>query len=154
MKVAICSRAELTKLLQQKIPEETAIICFCDSLDGTENLPIPAGHDETMVFRIVLDDIDIEELAESGLSEDTFFPEAEELAQFIYRAHDKKLNLICQCEYGQSRSAACGAAILEHFCKDGISIFRDYRYTPNKLIFNKVYEALRKVAEVDKGTYE
>lgn len=146
MKVAIYSRPELKRLLKEKIPAETAIISFCDSCDETENSPIPADYDETAVFRIVLDDIDIEELEELGLSEDTFFPEAEELAQFIYRAHGKKMNLICQCEYGQSRSAACGAAILEHFCKSGISIFRDYRYTPNKLIFNKVYEALRKIA--------
>lgn len=28
--------------------------------------------------------------------------------------------------------------------KRGIDIFRDYRYYPNQLVFNKIYEALQK----------
>lgn len=36
------------------------------------------------------------------------------------------------------------AAILEYFEKRGIDIFRDYRYYPNQLVFNKIYEALQK----------
>ncbi|NLB62365.1 MAG: hypothetical protein GX802_08150 [Clostridiales bacterium] len=52
--------------------------------------------------------------------------------------------MICQCEYGQSRSAACAAAILEHFNNNGISVFADYRYYPNQLIFNKMLEALNR----------
>ena len=56
----------------------------------------------------------------------------------LYDAYEKGLDIICQCEYGQSRSAGCAAAILEHFQGNGITIFRDYKYYPNKLIFNKV----------------
>ena len=52
------------------------------------------------------------------------------------------MNIICQCEHGQSRSAACAAAIKEHFEKSGIDIFADYRYYPNQLIFNKLRDAL------------
>ena len=54
------------------------------------------------------------------------------------------MDLICQCEYGQSRSAACAAAILEFYDKNGISIFADYRYYPNQLVYNKVKDALEK----------
>ena len=52
------------------------------------------------------------------------------------------MDIICQCEYGQSRSAACAAAIKEHFEKSGIEVFADYRYYPNQLIFNKLRDAL------------
>lgn len=145
MKVEICAGRELDLLLRRQVPEATAIIFFCDTAEENESIPLPAGYEETAVFRIALDDLDIEELEEFGFSVDTFFPEAEELARFIYRVYEKKQNIICRCIYGQSRSAACAAAILEHFYGNGISIFRDYRYVPNKLIFNKVYEALQKI---------
>lgn len=38
-------------------------------------------------------------------------------------------------EYGQGRSAT---AILEAVSREGITIFSDYRYYPNKLIYNKL----------------
>ena len=44
-------------------------------------------------------------------------------------------------EYGQSRSAACAAAIREHFM-GGIEIFANYRYYPNQLVYNKLKAAL------------
>ena len=52
------------------------------------------------------------------------------------------MDIICQCEHGQSRSAACAAAIKEHFEKSGIEVFADYRYYPNQMIFNKLRDAL------------
>ena len=74
---------------------------------------------------------------------DTYFPEADSLAAFIQKAHDDGFDIICQCEYGQSRSAACAAAIIEYYEKNGISVFADYRYYPNQLIFNKLLDALK-----------
>ena len=68
----------------------------------------------------------------------------DELAQFIKIAVQAGYRIICQCEYGQSRSAACAAAILQHFEKNGISIFADYRYYPNQLVYNKIFEALER----------
>ena len=73
---------------------------------------------------------------------DTYLPEADRLADFIRKAHNDGLDILCQCEYGQSRSAACAAAILEHYCKNGISVFADYRYYPNQLVYNKIKNAL------------
>lgn len=147
MEVTIVSGKGLEQLILTGVPKKTAIICFCDTTEEKENIRLPAGYEETAVFRIILDDLDIEELEEFGFSVDTFFPEAEELARFIYRSYETKQNILCRCMYGESRSAACAAAILEHFYGKGISIFRDYRYVPNKLVFNKVYEALQKVKE-------
>ena len=94
------------------------------------------------LFRIGVHDIDIEILEDYGLTFDTYLPEANELAKFIIASVYDGLDIICQCEYGQSRSAACAAAIKEFFEHSGISVFADYRYYPNQLIFNKVLKAL------------
>lgn len=55
---------------------------------------------------------------------------------------DKAETIICQCEYGQSRSAAIAAALSEFFWKSGIDIFADDRYFPNKLVFRLTLQAL------------
>ena len=95
------------------------------------------------MFSVGVHDIDLEVLPEYGLTFETYLPEAKHLAFFIKTAVKNHSDIICQCEYGQSRSAACAAAIREYFFKDGISVFADYRYYPNQLIFNKVLDALR-----------
>jgi len=95
-------------------------------------------------MHICIYDLDPSSLSDFGLSMKTYFPEADALASFIYKAKKDGLDIICQCEYGQSRSAGCAAAILQHFSKNGIEIFADYRYYPNQLIYNKMLEALNK----------
>lgn len=67
---------------------------------------------------------------------------ADDLAQFIYDAYNSGRDIVCQCDYGQSRSAGCAAAIAEHFYKSGIEIFADFSRCPNKLIYHKVIDAL------------
>lgn len=94
------------------------------------------------VFKIPLIDLDPEALKDYDLSVEDYFPEAASLAEFIYEAKEGGYKIICQCDYGQSRSAACAAAILQHFEKRGIDIFADYRYYPNQLIYHKVFDAL------------
>ena len=144
MKVGICSRENIEKLIAGAFPENTAVISFYDppGKRGDTEAPVDYRGKAKNIFQIAIHDIDIDVLKDFGLTFDTYFPEAKELAKFIREAHDQGMDFICQCEYGQSRSAACAAAILEHFEKDGISVFRDYRYYPNQLIFNKLYEAL------------
>lgn len=97
------------------------------------------------VFYVEIHDIGIEILSDYGLTFDTYFPEAHSLAKFIVKALNENQTIICQCEYGQSRSAACAAAIKEFFDGTGIDIFADYRYYPNQLIFNKLLDALIKI---------
>ena len=80
--------------------------------------------------------------ADFGYTYDSYLSEADALAHFIYEAIRDRLSLICQCDYGQSRSAACAAAILQHFEGRGIDVFADYRYYPNQLVYHKIYDAL------------
>jgi len=98
------------------------------------------------VFPVAIHDIDIEILSDYGLTFETYFPEADELARYIIKNIAQGYDLICQCEYGQSRSAACAAAIKEHYDKRGIEVFADYRYYPNQLIFNKLLASLKEVS--------
>lgn len=69
--------------------------------------------------------------------------QAEQIAEFVKIVWDKIDVLICQCEHGQSRSAAVAAAIMEIKSKRGIEIFADDRYYPNKTIFRKVLKAIK-----------
>ena len=145
MKVSIYSRKAIETLLQEGIPANTAIISFYDPLTTrTPNgySPVDFSGIDNPVMQIPLHDIDIEILGEYGLTYDTYFPEAQALAAFIRKVNDDGNDILCQCEYGQSRSAACAAAILEYFHQRGITIFADYRYYPNQLVFNKLYDAL------------
>lgn len=62
------------------------------------------------------------------------------MARFVYDHLD--CLFLCQCCYGSSRSAAVAAALLEHFEKRGMAIFRDDRYYPNLYIFRLTLQAL------------
>lgn len=91
---------------------------------------------------VIGNDIDIDTLPRYGLNYDSYMPDTASLAQFIKSAVDDDFDIICQCDYGQSRSAACAAAILEyyeiryyHLC--GLSILSQ------SACFNKVLNALR-----------
>ena len=147
MKVSIYSRKAIEELLRTSFPVNTAVISFYDppSSSRTNTLPpVDYSGKTNRVFQIAVHDIDLSVLPKYNLTYDTYFPEAENLAEFIYSAKADGLDIICQCEYGESRSSACAAAILEHFSKDGISIFADYRYYPNQVVYHKVFDALEK----------
>jgi hypothetical protein len=38
--------------------------------------------------------------------------------------------------------AGCAAAILEYFCHNDISVFADYKYYFNQVVYHKIYDAL------------
>lgn len=118
-----------------------AVISFCDR--GTEPCDRVDYSDIcSRVMYIEIDDLELGDLKEEGYTYDTFFPEANEAAEFIIDAYKNGMNIICQCEYGESRSAGCAAAILEHFYHNGITVFTDYRRYPNRLIYHKIIDAL------------
>lgn len=141
-KIEIMSRKAMNALIESGFPKNTAVISFYDPNDGQDYKPIDYEGICSHAFSVGIHDIEIEILGDYGLTYDTYFPEVTELAKFIYSVVNAGMNIICQCEYGQSRSAGCAAAIKEHFEKSGIDIFADYRYYPNQLIFNKLREAL------------
>lgn len=146
MKISIYSRSEIEELIEGDFPEHTAVISFYDpaGIRSDNMVPVDYKGKAEMLFQVAVYDIDISILKDYGLTYDTYLSETDKLAQFIKTAHDKGLDIICQCQYGQSRSAACAAAIEEYYNKNGISIFADYRYYPNQLIYHKIFDALNK----------
>ena len=147
MQVSIYSREAIEQLLKEQFPNNTAVISFYDppsKRTGKIFSPVDYKNIPNRVFTVPIYDIDLEILEDYGLTFESYFPEVNELADFIHKAVADGMDLICQCEYGQSRSAACAAAILEFYDKNGISIFADYRYYPNQLVYNKVKDALEK----------
>lgn len=145
MNIKICSREAAEKLLRDGFPANTAVISFFDppSSKNKENrLPVNYSGKAERVFQVALYDIDFIILDKYGFTYETYFPEVDKLAEFIFSAKEDGLDIICQCEYGQSRSSGCAAAILEYFYKSGISVFADYNYYPNQIVYNKVFEAL------------
>ena len=123
MNVTICSRKAAEELLRTDTLSRTAVISFCDPPSVGKPAPMPP------------------------LDYDTYMPEADALAAFICQARADGLDILCQCEYGQSRSAACAAAILEYFNGTGISVFADYRYYPNQVVYHKVMDALTRYGQ-------
>ena len=149
MEVSIYSRKAIKELIDKGFPQNTAVISFYtpkNKRDYEEKRVDYSGLCDR-VFYVGIPDIDIEILSEYGYTYKTYLAEANELAKFIDKAKENGLDIICQCDYGQSRSADCAAAILQHFEKRGIDIFVDYRYYPNQLVYHKVFEALEKQKE-------
>ena len=149
MKVSIHSRKAMEALLSRGRLQGAAVISFHDPVysgrrSREDYQPIDFTGKCDRVMQIAIHDLDPEALSDFGLSVETYFPEADELAKFIYKAKEDGLDIICQCEYGQSRSAGCAAAILQHFSRNGIAVFADYRYYPNQLVYHKVFDALAK----------
>ena len=143
MKVNIHSRSSIGELIQNGFPENTAVISFfTPNKDKLKENPVNYQGVCDKVFYIGVPDIDIEILADYGYTYETYLAEAEQLAEFIKAAVAGGLDIICQCDYGQSRSAACAAAILQYYDGRGIDIFADYRYYPNQLVYHKVFDAL------------
>jgi predicted protein tyrosine phosphatase len=159
MKILIMSRNDIEKMAEQAFPEGTAVISITDYGDE----PVFFQNAPAFIHHVSFDDVDndviIDELGTHGTKEEKRKIEekhhmcsngqALEIAEFYDFIRDKADVLICQCEHGQSRSAAVAAAILEHRGKKGIRIFADDRYYPNKVVFRRVLEAIRILYKVE-----
>lgn len=155
MKVTIYSRDEIEDIISKgAFPDNTAVISFYDPaikrLDKSYTY-VDYSNICDMVFYSELDDLDIDVLCDKGYTYETYFSEAEDMARFIIKAYSQGRDIICQCEYGQSRSAGCAAAIMEHFDHNGIEVFADYRRFPNQMVFNKLRDALDKTDSNSRG---
>ena len=145
-KIEIMSREAIENLIADGFPNNVAVISFFDPKSKRtpkEYAPVDYAGVCDRVFPVAIHDIDIEILPDYGFNFDTYFPEAAALARYIIESVSSGYDIICQCEYGQSRSAACAAAIKEYYDKSGIEVFADYRYYPNQLVFNKLLYALK-----------
>ncbi|MBQ5988275.1 MAG: hypothetical protein IJL67_02150 [Oscillospiraceae bacterium] len=150
MKVSVYSRKDIEAVIKSgKFPADTAAISFYDppeyALKGYEKVDYSSVTDN--VFYVALPDIDWDSFGNDKAAVKNFFPEAEDLAKFILKAYDAGHSVICQCDYGQSRSAGCAMAILEYFDHAGNTIFEDPKYFPNQLVFGKVCEALKRAGK-------
>ena len=157
MNVTIYSREAIERIITEgSFPDNTAVISFCDpELKHIDKDYFRVDYTSVCddVFYCEVDDLDLDYLPKKGYTYETYFPEADDMAAFIVRAYADGKNIICQCEYGQSRSAGCAAAIKEYFYKDGISMFADYNYYPNQVVFHKVYDAFVKMNSAYCNTY-
>lgn len=138
--ILIKNRAEIE---QMHFAPMTALISVTDAGWNFAQLITEPDH----VLRLYFDDVDNDLLNDESEGEKYFMISDEQatlIADFYARVHNKVDIIICQCEHGQSRSAAIAAAFLEHQSGDGIKIFADDRYYPNKIVFRKVLQALEK----------
>ncbi len=153
MKISILSRRAIEKLSLQPFAVPTAVISIADVGDDfayLENAPL-------FLHQVAFDDVDndviVDELGTNGTEEQILAIEkkykmfsteqANKIAKFYFSVCDKVECVICQCEHGQSRSAAVAAAIIEHRTGEGIDIFADDNYYPNKVVFRRVLSALK-----------
>ena len=145
MKVEIYSRKAIKELMDKGFPQNVAVISFYTPSNKGDGMQSPVDYSGICnnVFYVGIPDIDIEILADYGYTYESYLAQTDELAKFIYEANANDHDIICQCDYGQSRSAACAAAILKHFEERGIDIFADYRYYPNQLVYHKIFDALK-----------
>ena len=147
MNVEIYSRKAIKELMDKGFPQNMAVISFYTPNNKREGMQGSVDYSGLCnnIFFVGIPDIDIELLADYGYTCESYLAEADELAKFILEAKLNDLDIICQCDYGQSRSAACAAAILQHFEGRGIDIFTDFRYYPNQLVYRKIFDALERL---------
>ena len=141
MNVEILSQWDLRRKAAKGFDPGTALISLGDW--GSEPLDLVRSPEHTL--RILCNDIP-PALVDLSDPRDMFRlfsrEQAEQVARFAYDHRESPI--LCQCWYGSSRSAAVAAALLEHFDKRGMEVFRDERYCPNLYIFRLTLQALER----------
>ena len=140
-------------LAKEPFTQRTALISIADYDMDFAALDFKPEYVLQIAFNDVDNDVFIDELGKNSTAEEKAYLEekyhmltekqAKQIAEFFLEVADKVEMLICQCEYGQSRSAAIAAAILEYRVGKGILIFAHENYYPNKRVFHKVLSQLR-----------
>ena len=153
MRFWIKSRPEIEKKAESPFEECAALISITDAGASFAKLKNPPAFLLQVAFDDVDNDVFVDELGRKPTEAERHEIEkkynmlsdekAKEIADFYFSVCEKATLFICQCEHGQSRSAAVAAAILEFRSKGGIRIFADDRYYPNKAVFKKVLSALQ-----------
>ena len=133
--------------------EQTALISITDFDNTFANLK----HKPQFLLQLMFDDVPVGDgfVEEEGrnLSQKEILElekkyhsitdeQVKEIVEFYNSVKNSIDLLICQCEHGQSRSAAIAAAIMEYESRKGIEIFANDWYYPNKSLFRKVLKRL------------
>ena len=150
--IVIMSRNDIENFCNNPITQKTALISITDFGYDFATLKNKPDYLLQVSFDDVDNDVFEDELgrkpldAEKILIENKYHMLSDEQAKQISDFYKKVCNdvelIICQCEHGQSRSAAIAAAFLEYREKCGINIFADDNYFPNKVVFRKVLGCL------------
>ena len=136
MTISVYSKSRMFDLIEKGIPKNTAIISFSDTEE--DYIDFPEGTD---VLKVAFYDVRPHTVSKDHY--DRILPQAKEIAEYVYKKMKENKDIICQCDYGVSRSAGLAAAIMEAYSSKGIEVFADYRYTPNQFVYNKVLKELR-----------
>lgn len=108
MNVTIYSRDNAEKLISSGyFPKNTLVISF-------HNPPNEYDDEEPIDYSAVCDnvvyvaeyDYDLSYIEELGRTYDDFFKNVCEVAEKVYEAYNNGYDIMCQCEYGESRSAS------------------------------------------------
>ena len=153
MEIKIKSRKDIEKIALNPFRSKTALISITDyeyKFAELKNKPY-------YILQLAFDDVDNDvfedeigriptEVERISIEEKYHMltdRQAKQIADFYKYICDDVEIIICQCEHGQSRSAAIAAAIMEYRNKNGIDIFASYNYYPNKTVFKKVLNQLK-----------
>jgi predicted protein tyrosine phosphatase len=134
MKIEIESRESITLRAKKPFPSNTALISVTDLMYDFAYLKNKPAY----LLQLKFDDVCRVDFDRAVQNE-----QAIEIASFIKSAISNAKILICQCDYGVSRSAGIAAAVRQFLYEDGIEVFAARKYSPNKLVYRKVLEALK-----------
>lgn len=152
MKIGIVNRPDIEERAKRPFKKKTALISITDYDECYAELENKPEYLLQLKFDDVDNDIFLDMHGKTLSAEKCAIAarkyhlitdeQAEKIASFVKSIKDSAELLICQCEHGQSRSAAVAAAVTEYLYHDGIEIFTSDEYYPNKVVFRKVYDAL------------
>ena len=134
MNISIYSREELINMIRNDFPFNTAVISFYD--EGSSALDMK-GRPVAEISKCIND---IRWVDHPGKWHHEDFMD---VARFIHKCIERGYDIICQCEFGVSRSSACAMAIKEYVFGNGIEVFRNYDYYPNQIFFNAIFDCLK-----------
>lgn len=152
MNVLIKNREQIEELSKAPFSDKVALVSITDyGCDFAE-----LKHKPAYLLQLAFDDVDNDvfedelgdkftELEKSIIEEKYHMftdVHAKQVVDFYFKVCDKVDFFVCQCEHGQSRSAAVAASIIEYRDKKAINIFADDGYYPNKVVFRKILKLL------------
>ena len=112
MKISIYSRKSIEELLRGNFPQNAAVISFPPGkFRDEEYKPVDYSTKTNCVFQVALHDIDLEVLPKYHLTYETYFQEADDLAEFIFTAKKAGKDIICQCEVQGAQQLSMNTSI-------------------------------------------
>ena len=153
MEIKIKSRKDIERIALTPFLAKTALISITDYKYKFPDLKNRPDYILQLAFDDVDNDVFEDEIGGIPTESQRIFIEekyhmlsdgqAKQIANFYKDICANVDIIICQCEHGQSRSAAIAAAIMEYSNKNGIEIFASDNYFPYKTVFKKVLTQLK-----------